>query len=60
VIKSQYAGYLVYFGGRLAYKITAANNQFFEDISGFWMHEVNGAKERYERLMPSLVKKEEN
>jgi hypothetical protein len=49
VIKSQYAGYLVYFGGRMAYNITRANDQFFKDIAECRMHEVKGAKEKYER-----------
>jgi len=49
VIESPYAGYLVYFGGRIAYNITRANEQFFKDIADYTMHEVNGAKKRYER-----------
>lgn len=39
----------VYFGGRFAYRIDAANGEFFEDMAKRFMVDVSSAKKRYER-----------
>ncbi len=50
VIESDLAGqYCVYFGGNFAYRIDNPNEQFFLDIQQNRMHQVAGAKTRYER-----------
>jgi hypothetical protein len=39
----------VYFAGQFAYRIDEPNTTFFEDAMRRTMHEIRGAKERYER-----------
>lgn len=50
VIYSELIGqYCVYFGGRIAYRIDAPNDQFFQDVGQQQMWQREGAKLRYER-----------
>ena len=43
---------VVYFNGRLAYRIERVNQTFFEDLNKHDMHEVAGALGRYNRPIP--------
>jgi len=50
IVITTYAGAsAVYFGGRFAYRVEKPTVEFFEDSLARRMHEVRGAKERYER-----------
>lgn len=48
VVRGPRGDYCVYFGGRKAYRIERPNRVFLEDLLRHQMHEVNGARDRYE------------